>query len=118
MEQRGDDAQGFRAGVEHSGKTRETGFVLVFAKLPRLVLYDVLVDTTHERPDVLQSPRKLVAGKELVGATNHVRSQFGDRIVARSTRRLGRGIRNLFAEVARDHRERPAGQVTEIVGQI
>src|SRR6185437_7252503 len=102
----------------HGSKTGQADFILLLAKLPRLVFYDVLVYRTHERPHVLQRARKLKARIQLIRALDDFSCKLRDRVIAGATRGFRRGIGNLLAEVARDHRKRSARKISEIVRQI
>ena len=90
----------------------------MLSKLPGFVLNDVFVDAAHERPDVLEGARELITGEKLVRTFDYLRGQFGNGVVTGGARRLRRGIGNLFAEVACDHRESPAREVAEVIGQV
>src|ERR1035437_8346271 len=108
-EQRGNDAQGFGCGIESPIETLLAA--LHFGLLPGGLLDDVFVDGGDQAPDHFERFRKFEFFEGFEGGGGDHGGIFGDVGVA------GR-FRNDAAAILVDHRQRPAGEIAQAVGQV
>ena len=122
MRQRGHNAQRFCRGVQNCRQPRPAVFVVVFFHVlryhPRLHLDDVFVHRSDQSPRGFQRARKVIFAEQRVEIVDRLRRQFRDRRIRFAMRRGLGGIRHFAPEISRDHGQRAARQIAQIVGQI
>src|SRR4029079_17498304 len=101
-EQDGDRAQPVGEGAQHTVEV--AGARLVLGQLPRRLLLDVAVEPAHALPDRLERLRELPAIHERADLVREA-------VELRDHRRIQLGLGHRAVPVARDHRDRAAGEV-------
>src|SRR6185437_3393115 len=118
MRQRGHHTQSFGAGVKNRSQTRPAHLILLLAQRPGLILHQVFVYRSHQRPGRFQRARELKIVEMRTELAYGAPGALRNLVIRRFARLRGRGIRHLPAKVARNHGQRAAGQVAQVIRQV